>query len=248
MFKKAILLAAGLATASFAAWDYYPVPEAGKGEAKATFAYDFDGDWSRWGLAIGARYTVVPNLEIAILGWGYSSWDIDCKNCAEGSGFTDLDVGVRYQIVPIVNAFVDVNFPIGGDEVTSDEWGFHFGAQYSQEFVPNLKFGAEAGLYWGLEHNSWNPGLILNIAAEVGYSITNIGLTPFLGLEFKDRVTESELNDYGVGDDGDTNINVWLGAAYAINPQMAVEAKLIVRSGDIDGDATGISATFYFNF
>ena len=53
----------------------------------------------------------------------------------------------------------------------------------------------------------------------------------------------------GADDDGDKQVNLWLGADYFVIPnQLDVWAKLIVRSGDIGGDATGINigAEFFF--
>ena len=247
MFKKIAAAMAICAASTFATWDYYALPEANKGTVKASFQYDTDDPWSMWQINLGARYIVIPNLEVSLTGVGYGSQETDGW---DGSGFMDITLGARYQMMPVVSLFLDLHIPTGDEDegMGNDEFGFTLGGQYSQELIPNLLLGTEAGLYWGFEHSNWNPGFLIHIAGEIGYSIADIGLTPFVGLEFKYRLTESERHDHGVGDDGDKNINIWLGASYAINAQMAVEGKLIIRSGDIDGDATGIAATFYYNF
>ena len=55
MFKKLALAAALTATASFATWDYFPVQDAGKGQAEIHFDYMMQDDLSRGALSAGAR-------------------------------------------------------------------------------------------------------------------------------------------------------------------------------------------------
>lgn len=255
MLKK--LLAASLicASASFATWDYYPVPEANHGDVKVGWYYDWDGDWSQMGLTVGARYVLIQNLELALMGWGYQFWnETDCSGCAEGGdGLRDLTLGVRYQLAPEFNVFLDFNLPIGGDEVTSDEIAFYVGGQFSRGFTPDLNFGVEAAIDWGLEHDDYERGLDIVLGAEVGYSLANVAklpLTPYLGLEFKYRLTDSEWDEYDQDDSGENQINIWLGLEYALVDNMALAFELWVRSGSqyIDGDATGLKAYFDFGF
>ena len=69
MFKKIALAVALVAATSFATWDYYKVPEAGKGQVKGQFKYDTDDPWSGWGINASARYVVIPNLELSPRSW-----------------------------------------------------------------------------------------------------------------------------------------------------------------------------------
>ena len=257
MFKKIALAAALVSSAAFATWDYYPVLEGGKGSAKGNLYYDWDHDWSQAGLGIGARFSVIQNLEISLQDWGYQFWgEWDCNGCTNGGdGLRDLTIGGRYQFDPMVNAFVDMHLPIGGDEVTNDEISLYLGSQFSMAIneAPGLKFGTEAGLDWGFEHDKKERGLEIHLGGEIAYTVPNVGVTPFFGLQIKDRLTESTheegKKEIGHDDDGDKQINLWLGADYFIIPnQLDVWAKLIVRSGDIDGDATGLNvgAEFFF--
>lgn len=257
MFKKIALIAAFALSAAFATWDYYPVLEAGKGSAEAGMYYDWYHKWSQAGLKVGARYSVIQNLEVSLQGWGFQFWsEEDCDGCENGGdGLRDLTIGGRYQIDPMVAIFLDLNLPIGGDEVTSDEIAFYVGGQFSMPIkdAPGLKFGTEAGLDWGFEHDNYERGLDLHLGGEIAYTVPNVGITPFFGLQIKYRITEStwEEGDHEVGadDDGDKQVNLWLGADYFVIPnQLDVWAKLIVRSGDIGGDATGINigAEFFF--
>lgn len=269
MFKKIILAIAIVASASFATWDYFPVLEAGKGSAAAGLYYDWHHDWSQAGLKAGVRYSIIQNLEISLQSWGFQFWgETDCKGCANGgSGLRDLTLGGRYQITPMVNAFVDFLLPIGSTDNDgpgtnhpgSDELALYLGGQFSMpiEQAPGLAFGTEAGLFWGFEHDNRERGLELHLGGEIDYTIANIGLTPYAGLQLKFRITESEWEgddgkEYGADDDGDKQIIIWLGAGYAVIPnQLNVKAQLFVRSGDHDnmgGDASGlyIGAEYFF--
>ena len=260
MLKKIILAAALAVSATFAAWDYYPVLEAGKGSAKGGLYYDWDHDWSQAGLELGVRYTLIQNLELSLQGWGYQFWsEVDCKGCENGGdGMRDLAIGVRYQFDPMVNAFIDFHLPVGSSEVTNEESSFFAGAQFSMVVasVPGLKFGTEGAVDWGFEHDNYERGLDLHLSGEVGYTVPNVGVTPFVGLKIKYRLTESEWEgddgkDYGLNDDGYKHISIWLGADYFVIPnQLDILAKLIVRSGkqELGGDATGlyVGAEFFF--
>ena len=198
MIKKIALAAALTAGAAFATWDYYPVLEGGKGSAKGGLYYDWDHDWSQAGLKVGARYSIIPNLEISLQSWGVQFWgEWDCKGCVNGGGgLRDLTVGGRYEIAPMITAFMDLNLPIGNDEVewnqyskttppSSQEIAIYLGGQFSMEIkeAPGLKFGSEAGLDWGFEHDNYERGLELHLGGEMGYTVPNTEITPFIGLQ-----------------------------------------------------------------
>ncbi len=251
--KTFAIVTAVAVTSSFATWDYFPVLEAGKGSAEAGLYYDWHNDWSQSGLKIGARYSVIQNLEISLQSWGYQFWsEEDCANCPEGGdGLRDLTLGGRYQIDPMINVFLDLGLPIGGDESSSDEISIYLGGQFAmtniKNAVPGLAFGTEAGLLWGFEHDNVERGLEIHIGGELDYTIPNMGLTPYIGLLLKLKLTEDswETNgkEFGADNSGDTQINIRLGASYAINQMIAVKGELIVRSGDADnmgGDASGL--------
>ena len=260
MFKKIALASALAASAAFATWDFYPVLEAGKGSAEAGLYYDWYHDWSQAGLKVGARYSIIQNLEVSLQGWGFQFWsETDCNGCENGGdGLRDLTIGGRYQIDPMVALFLDLNLPIGGDEIA-----LYMGGQFSMQVqeAPGLKFGTEAGLFWGFEHDNNERGLEIHLAGEVGYTIPDAGITPFVGLQLKYRMTEStweevdkngKKHEKGANDDGDKQVILWLGADFFIIPnQLDIKAKLFVRSGDhsnMGGDASGlyVGAEFFF--
>jgi len=259
MFKKIALAAALTATASFATWDYYTVPTDHKGDVKAAFDYDFDGDWSAWALGVSARYVVIPKLELSIQGLSYGSWENDCgKGCStDGSGIRDFNVGVRYQLFSDAAIFADVKLPIGdekeGSYIGSNEVAVYFGTQQVSKFATNFIVGAELGFDWGFEHDNWERGLDFKGGLELGYNIASVGLTPFLGLSFVDRLTESECKSKGCPDPDDSrdgNIAFWIGASYAIVTNFTISAQFKIQSGDdtMGGDAKQFEVTGDFAF
>lgn len=264
MFKKIALASALAASAAFATWDYYPVLEAGKGSAAAGLYYDWDHDWSQAGMKIGARYSLIQNLELSLQNWGYQLWgETDCDGCANGGdGLRDLTVGARYGIAPMITVFLDLNLPIGNDDgdggttpPSHNEIAIYAGAQFSMPIneVPGMKFGTEAGIDWGFEHDNYERGLEIHLGGELAYTVPDVGVTPFVGLQIKYRLTESTWDDHGTerghNDDGHKQINIWLGGDYFVIPnQLDLVAKILLRSGKIDGDATGlyVGAEFFF--
>lgn len=254
MFKKIALAAALAATASFATWDYYPVQDGGKASVKAGLYYDEDDDWSQAGVKIGARFAIIKGLEISIQNFGYQFWgETDCKGCANGgNGLTDMTIGARYEVAPMITAFLEVNLPIGNEDYdgpgttrpTNDELSLYLGAQFS--LPTNLKgfeFGVEGGILWGFEHDDFERGLEIHAGGEARYEIPSVkGLAPYAGLQLKYRLTESEWendhdkHDYGFDDNGTTQFNLWLGAQFAVNPMVTVKAHVIIRNEDYEGN------------
>ncbi len=253
MFKKIALVAAMAATASFATWDFYPVQDAGKASFKGGLYYDVDDDWSQAGIKVGGRFSIIKGLEISLQGLGYQFWgETDCKGCANGgNGLIDMTIGARYEVAPMITAFIDFNLPIGSDDwdgpgtsiPSSDEFSIYAGAQFSLPTgVQGFEFGVEGGIFWGFENDNFERGLDIHVAGEARYEIPGVkGLAPYIGLQLKYRLTESEWendhddHDYGYDDNGSTQLNLWLGAAYAIDPMITVKAQLMFRNEDYDG-------------
>ncbi len=247
MLKKILLAAAMLASASFAAWDYFPVLQSGKGSVKGGLYYDWDDDWSQAGLKVGARFTVAPNFELSLQSWGYQFWgEWDCSGCENGGdGFRDLILGGRYQITPQVNAFLDVKLPIGTDDSDgtppgNNEFYLYLGGQFSRALPSGLSFGAEGAFLWGFQKHKEERGLDLHLGGEVDFSIPKTKLTPFIGLKFIARLTESTYEigkkEYGYDDDGSHEIMLWLGTKFMLSPQLKLDAHFIFRSQDLEED------------
>lgn len=266
MLKKILLATAMLFSATFASWDFFPITETGRGSAKAGLYYDWDHKWSQAGLSAGVRFTMLPNLEISIQDWGFQFWgETDCKGCENGgSGIRDLKIGGRYQVIPHVNLFLDINLPIGTTDDDggttppgSDEFFLFFGGQYTMDIpsAKGLSFGTEAAFLWSFERHDYERGLELHFGAEMDYTVPNTKVTPFLGLKFNIRMTEStyesdEDKTYGFDDNGSNEFMLWLGAKYAVSPKLNISGNFIFRNQDLEkgspfgmgGDAAG----FYF--
>ena len=71
MFKKIILASALAISTSFASWDLFPVLENHKGQTRFTTTYSTYSDEGReyhaLNLTLGSRYTVFPDLELALI-------------------------------------------------------------------------------------------------------------------------------------------------------------------------------------
>lgn len=280
MFKRFILIMALAVSASFATWDYFPIRPALSGSAEVGLYYDWDHHWSQAGLSAGARISIIDVLELSVVGFGYQFWgEEDCDGCLNGGGgMRDVTIGGRFQINPMISAFLDAHLPTGYEEIDgykltppgSNEFSLYFGAQFSMNIkeAPGLSFGTEAGFLWGFEHTHYEKineqhwgsvlhhyerGLEIHLAGEMDYKIPKTQVTPYLGMQYKLRLTENtwEADHKEWGDDSDfddSQFNFWLGAQFDVNPAIYIKAHLKFRTGDMDGEATGIYMAGGFNF
>ncbi len=254
MLKKIALATALLATASFATWDKFPVLEANKGQAEIGANYLIQGDVTQLGLFAQARYTVIPNLELgaAVPFVLFTHWDGDD---AKQDGLDNIPVMVRYQFMPIMNAFLDFTVPTGSEDLRGKDspFGFHFGVQYSQPFGSVL-FGSEIGL--ALEtagDDDTTPPWDMNLGAEAQFPMGMV--TPYVGLDFDMLLGKYTYDGDNVGKShtGDWGIAPYVGANIAINQMMYADVSAAFGIGeDIYGEDTPITRTakcgvnFYF--
>lgn len=274
MIKKVLLLAAAVATSSFATWDYFGLLQNSQGSFRAGLYYDMDDDWSQMGLKVGARMNVAPQLELSLQGFGYQLWgEEDCKDCEEGgSGLRDLTIGARYALDPELYFFLDFNLPIGKDKKTGlgrtppskKEMFLYFGGQHHKaiESIKGASYGAEAGIFWGFEHHDLERGLEVRFGGEFDYTLPSAPVTLLLGGQIWLRVFESEDHDRDLNDDWSQQYKIWIGADFAVNNQISIKGKVIARSQDLkhrsdetnlrrvemEGDATGFTVDVEFKF
>ena len=269
MFKKIALVAALAASASFATYTFFPVPEANKGEVEIGAQYGWTKHTSNMEIIAGAEYSVIQNLALSLTGLGYQLWDDpdDCgesghPSCPDNDGFKAMTIGARYQFMPILIAALDVNLPLTSKDVTGDydPFGLYGAIQFTQEFVPNLWFGSEAGLSYKFEDEKTTEGLGLTLQAELDYTIASIGLTPWVGAEMLMRISDVEEETFDVNGvkgtikygSGDKAFLVWLGAGYAINQMFTVKANFIMKFADekesLGGDWKGVNAKLAIKF
>jgi len=246
MIKKILLLAAAVATSSFATWDYFNLLQNSQGSIKGGLYYDWDDDWSQMGLKAGARMNLTPQLELSLQGFGYQLWgETECGAACEegGSGLRDLTIGARFALDPELFAFLDFNLPIGKDKKTGlgrtppskNEMFLYFGIQHTKviESIKGATYGAEAGVFWGFEHHDLERGLEIRGGGEFDYALPTAPVTLLIGGEIWLRLFESEYNDKDLGDDWSQQYKIWLGADFAVNEKISIKGKIIVRSQDL---------------
>lgn len=264
MFKKIALAAAVAASASFATYNFFPVGEAHSGQVEIGAQYGWTDETSDMNILLGGEFVVIDKLELSLFNIGYQIWneldDCDEKghpDCPDNDGIKAMTFGARYWFMPILGAALDINIPLTSEDVTGkyDPFGLYAAIQYSQEFIPGLALGSEAGLSYKFEDEKTTEGLGLTVKAELDYTIASIGLTPWFGAEFDMRLSDVE-EDMGVGTaeygSGDNAITIWVGAGYAINPMFTVKANFIAKFADeeesMGGDWMGVNAKLDINF
>lgn len=252
MIKKIALAAALAATASFATWDKFPVLEANKGQAKVGVDYMMQDKVSGLDAKVGARYSVIQNLELG-LSLPYRIFtDWDGEDGADG--LENLTFMARYQFMPIMNAFLDVEFPIGEEELVDDGFGFHFGVQYSQGFGM-VTLGSEAGLTITTEGDDEVSGpWDLNVGVEGDFNVNEM-FTPYVGIDVDMWLGETTHDGDEVPDNfdesGTLGLMPYVGVGIAINPMFSVDLCASFGLGD---DYYGkdlltiISASLFINF
>lgn len=264
MLKKIALAAAFAATASFATYNFFPVGNTHTGQVEIKGAYGWSEkanvDWSNMKIKLGAEYVVMDKLELSIFNLGYQLWNepTDCDNCPDSDGLMAMTVGARYWFMPMLGAALDVNIPLNSEEAADgkfDPFGLYAAIQFSQELIPNLVLGSEAGLSYKFEDEDRTDGLGLTVQAEFDYTIASIGLTPWIGGEFDMRISDVEegkgqaKHEYGSGDSAFT---LWIGAGYSINPMFYVKANFLMTFADekesLGGDSMGVNAALDINF
>lgn len=254
MFKKIALATALVATASFATWDKFPVLEQGKGQAKAGVTYSKAGDWSGLDLNLGARYTVVPNLEIGVAVPYTVFTKYDGNDGADG--IKNIPLMFRYQFMPILNGFMDIDLPIGEEELmwhSQDGLGLHFGVQYSQNFgMVNL--GSELGLAVQVTDgdDKTNPPWDLNLGVEGDFAVNEM-ITPYVGLDLNVLLGKASYDGHDADESntGDMGIAPYLGVGIAFNPMFTLDLCAWFGIGDdYYGEDTNMSfsGTLFINF
>lgn len=223
MLKKVILATALVATASFATWDKFPVFPEHKGQAKVGDVYGMPRDKvSTDDIYVGARYTIIQNFELGTI-FKYKIFT-DNDGVDGSDGVFNLPIMARYQFMPIMNAFLDLELPIGEEEFNRDGFGFHFGVQYSQTFGI-VALGTEAGLQMETPgDDKWTSPWNLNLGAEGDFAVNNM-LTPYIGLDLNIFIGKSSYDGKSQGENrtGDLGVEPYLGMAITLNQMLALD-------------------------
>ena len=249
MFKKIALAAALAATASFATWDYFPVKEAGHGQAQISEKVHMQGKSSKDIVELGVRYSIIQNFEaglkvpVTVLSY------YDGKN-DERNGLGNLELMLRYQFMPIMNAFLDVQFPTCSKDICGDDdpFGFHFGVQFSQKFGI-VDFGSELGLQLETKgEDKTTPPWDLNLGLEADFLVSNM-LTPYVGFDFNMKLGKETRDGKNEGESrtGDLGISPYVGLNIDFNPMLYLGFEFRFGVGeDYYGKDTPITLTVNF--
>jgi opacity protein-like surface antigen len=140
---------------------------------------------------------------------------------------------VRYQFMPVMNAFLDVDLPIGEEEFNRDGFGFHFGAQFSQKFGM-VALGSELGLQIETAgDDKTTPPWTLNLGVEGDFAINEM-ITPYVGIDLLMFLGKTTVDGDNVGDSrtGDMGFEPYLGAVIAFNPMFALDLSARFKMGE----------------
>ena len=234
MLKKIILAAAIAATASFATWDYFPVKESHKGEAKVQFDDMIQDKWQVFTLTTGVRFSPAQNFEfgIALPYMLFYLYDGNKENNA--NGVEDLETMLRYQFIPNMNAFLDVTVPTANAEQFYPDYpfAFHFGVQYSEKFGI-VNFGSELG--YKIEtrgEDKVSPPNELNAGLEADFEISQV-VTPYVGLNLYMLVGKYtyEGENEGKSYTGKLGINPYAGLNIAFNDIVSLDIHGMILTG-----------------
>jgi len=253
MFKKIALAAALAATASFATWDYFPVLETHKGQAEIAAGYTMVDKNTQLSLSAGARFTIIQNFEAGIvipfvLFNHYDGEDL------KRDGLGNIALMLRYQFMPIMNAFLDVGVPTCNKDLCGDDdpFGFHFGVQFSQKFGI-VDFGSELGLALETKgENKTTPPWDMNLGLEADFVVNDM-LTPYVGIDVNMLIGKYTVDGDNVGEShtGDMGFAPYLGLAININPMFyaGVQAQFCFGDDYYGEDmVTILTARFGVNF
>ena len=251
MLKKIAFVTALAAATSFATWDKFPVLDNHQGNAEIGAGYETAGDGSSLGLFVQGRFTVLPGLELATQ-VPFTAFTHDDGDDTGEDGLNNVPLMVRYQFIPVMNAFVDVEFPVGDESVSDDGFGFHFGVQYSQEFGP-VNFGSELGFAVRTEGDdkSAEPN-DLNLGVEAQFALGMV--TPYVGVDLDMWIGESTYDGKDVpGSDANGKVGVapYVGATVEISEMFYADVSACIGLGeDYYGEDAPISleAKFGVNF
>jgi hypothetical protein len=169
--KKVLAVALICAVSSFAAWDKFTVVGDGKGEAMVSTEISRQGSTPDGGGSLDIRYSPLENLELT-------------------AGISDsYALGVRYQIIPVLAAGVDVGFPM-----PERVWTFYPSIQFSMEFG-SIALGSNVGVTISTEEpeSKRTDGMDLDAGIELD---CNIGKsTIWVGFDIETGIGDSKEGD-----------------------------------------------------
>lgn len=245
MFKKLLCAAALCASSSFAFWDVFPVLEDHHGETSAGVSFEKQGKNMELFPYIGTRYTILPNLELALTIPYFINLTGNNDNGVLNPIFT-----ARYQFIPSMNVFLDIRIPSTESLYSSTAWGFCLGAQYSQK-VSIVNFGAYVGLSVQTDGDEQiSPPLGLDFGFETKFEF-GFPIVPFIGAGAMMEIGKYSEDGHHIGNShtGHLLVTPIAGLQFNINESFNIEASANTTLGKKDhlGGHTPIGTNIEFN-
>ncbi|MCQ2090692.1 MAG: hypothetical protein MJY93_10650 [Fibrobacter sp.] len=253
MIKKVFATLVFVASASFAQWDIYPVPEDTKGgvrlNSEASISYSIHGKHistteHTTSYSADFRYIFLNSLELSIMNLGINSSEYKEFYGPDVEFYiNDPSLGIRYQFTPTMSVFANTNLPISPISSFEHNWEANLGVQFGKVYEhPSTisKFGTEAALSFGYDHFG------IDLSGEVAFNIINKGLDLLLGAHlgaaYFDRgwVNKHELY---------TDIDVGFETKFSKNVGFTGKISANLKNLDVDrGLKTKASLSAFFNF
>ena len=254
MFKKIILASALAISSSFASWDLFPVLENHKGQTRFTTNYTTYSDEGRQyntlNLSLGSRYTVLPDLELAlIVPYHVFSYYGGNKLGTDGTG--KIRFSTRYQFIPTMNVLADVYFPKENSYYGEDPWYFIVGLQFSRKVNQLFNFGSQLSFDTRTKGDGDDIPLSAYAALELDFTVTE-DFTPYI--KTSAALNLGEYSDHGYQfshGGGDLYLDANIGAIYDFNETFSIDASAgIGRWVNVKDSplAVGVYLAFLLNF
>lgn len=218
MIRKIAIATTLLSLSSFAAWDRFPVLDAGKGQAKVGVAHisstDSDATGYDLAMALQGRYTVAPSIEIAAL--------VPYRLGKEDpTGLYRPVLSMRYWMPTGIGLYADASLPLGNDDVTWNNIGITVGGQLATNLDAAMAVAAEVSYTMEMEKDQIDQGDVLALGGELDYNLGN--MTPWVGLDF---YMMGEGDYAGFETDSDNAATLSLGSSFTVTPELAVDASV----------------------
>lgn len=256
MFKKIILASALAISSTFASWDLFPVLENHKGQTRFSSYYSAYSDEGKLGhslnFSLGSRYTVYPNLELALT-VPYHAFTYYDGNKIGTDGTGKIGLLTRYQFISTMNVFADVYFPNKNDCYRDDPWYFKVGLQFSRKINPLFNFGSDLSFEFSTKDDDGDIPLDAFAAFELDFTITE-NFAPYIKTNGHLTLGEYSERDHGYQfshGGGDLFLASYIGVKYDFNETFSTDASAgISRYVTVENYPTVISAqlAFLMNF
>lgn len=252
MLKKIILASALAVVSSFAAWDLFPVLENHKGQTMVSSSYMTtsieDKQYHSLNLYFGSRYTVIPNLELAlIVPYHVFSYYGGNKIGTDGTG--SISLFSRYQFIPTMNVFADIYFPNEG--YYEDPWYFNFGLQFSRKVNQLFNFGSQLSVRTATKGEGEDVPLSTSASLELDFTVTE-SFAPYI--RTNGSLELGAFSDHGYQfshGGGDLYLSSTIGVKYDFNETISIDASgsigKVVNEDDSSLDV-GAALAFLLNF